>query len=97
MRGTVFAAIAASFVALVFAGKPATATPATAALGYGENHAGVGEQVGRRERYVRKWRRAPYYGGYYAYRPYYWCRPYAYYGYPYYYRRGPGVSFWFGF
>lgn len=88
--------VAAGVAALAFA-KPAAATPASAALAYGEGNAGVVEQVGRRERYVRKWRGGPYY----AYRPYYYgpyvYRPYAYYDYPYYYRRGPGFSFWFGF
>lgn len=89
--------IAAGVAALAFAGaNPALATPAGAALTYGESNAGVVEHVARRDRYVRKWRRGPYYRGY-AYRPYYWGRPYAYYGYPYYYRRGPGISFWFGF
>ena len=99
MRGTLFTAIAAAFVALVLAGKPATAAPATAALAYGESHAGVVEQVGRKYRYSRNYRRGPYYRGYAYrpyYRPYYWGRPYAYYGSPY-YRRGPGASFWFGF
>jgi hypothetical protein len=101
MRGTLTLTIAAGVAALVFAGtKPALATPAGVALAYGENHTGVVEQIGRRDRYARKWHRGPYYRGY-AYRPYYWGRPYAYYddyyGYPYYYRRGPGISFWFGF
>ena len=32
MRGTLYTAIAASFVAFAFAGQPATAAPATAAL-----------------------------------------------------------------
>lgn len=100
MRGTFFAAIAASFVALVFTDAPAAAAPAKAALAYGENHAGVVEHVARKYRYSRQYRRGPYYRGY-AYRPYpywgYWGRPYAYYDYPYYYRRGPGVSLWFGF
>jgi hypothetical protein len=94
MRGTLIAALAVGFAALVFAGKPAAATPANAALAYGETNAGVVEQVGRKYRYSRRYRRGPYYRGY-AYRPYY--RSYGYYGYPYYYRRGPGVSFWFGF
>ena len=102
MRGTVVAGIAAAFAALIFAApKTAQAGPAAAALAFGETNAGVVEQVGKRYRHVRKWRRGPYY----AYRPYrywggpyaYWGRPYGYYGYPYYYRRGPGVSFWFGF
>jgi hypothetical protein len=96
MRGTLIAALAVGFAALVFPGKPATAASATAALSYGESHAGIVEQVGRKYRYSRKYRGRPYYRGY-AYRPYYWGRPYAYYGSPYYYRRGPGVSFWFGF
>ena len=98
MRGTLYTAIAASFVALAFAGQPATAAPATTAFTYGENNAGVVEQIARRDRYARRYYRGPYYRGY-AYRPY-WGRPYAYYdnyyGYPY-YRRGPGVSLWFGF
>lgn len=94
MRGTVFTAIAVAFAALVFAGKPATAAPATAALAYGENQAGIVEQVGRKYRYSRSYRRGPYYRGY-AYRSPYWGRPYGY-RYPY-YRRGPGVSLWFGF
>ena len=96
--------IAAGVAALAFAGvKPALATPAAAALTYGESNAGVVEKVGRRDRYVRRWNRGPYYRGYpgYAYRPYYrpYYGPYAYnyydYGYPY-WRSGPGVSFWFG-
>lgn len=96
MRGTFFTAIAAAFVALVFAGKPATAAPATAALAYGETNAGIVEQVARKYRYSRKYRRGPYYRGY-AYRSPYWGRPYyGSYGWPY-YRRGPGVSLWFGF
>ena len=100
MRRTLIVALAVGFAALVFAGRPATAAPATAALAYGESHAGIVEEVGRKYRYSRKWRRGPYYRGYAYrpyYRPYYRGRPYAYYGYPYYYRRGPGVSFWFGF
>jgi hypothetical protein len=102
MRGTVITATALAFGALILAGaQPAQATPAAAALGYGKTDAGVVEQVARKYRYSRKWRGGPYY----AYRPYrYWGGPYAYYGpryygydYPYYYRRGPGVSLWFGF
>jgi hypothetical protein len=95
MRGTFFTAIAVAFAALVFAGgKPALAAPATAALAYGESQVGIVEQVGRKYRYSRKYRRGPYYRGY-AYRSPYWGRPYGY-RYPY-YRRGPGVSLWFGF
>jgi hypothetical protein len=102
MRGTLIPIIAAGFAALVFVpSKPAAAVPASAAIAYGESNVGVVEQVGRKYRYSRKYRRAPYYRGYayrpYGYRPYgYWNRPYAYYGGPY-YRRGPGVSLWFGF
>lgn len=110
MRGILIPVLAAGFAALAFAGpQPAAATPATSALAYGENQAGVVEQVGRKYRYSRKYRGAPYYRGYayrpygyrsYGYRPYgYWNRPYAYYGsygWPH-YRRGPGVSLWFGF
>jgi hypothetical protein len=76
MRGTLTMTIAASLAALAFAGaKPAVATPAGAALAYGETNAGVVEHVARRDRYVRRWNRG-YSWGYpgYAYRPYY--RPY---------------------
>jgi hypothetical protein len=104
MRGILIPVLAAGFAALAFAGpKPAAATPASAALGYGESNVGVVEKVGRKYRYSRNYRRAPYYRGY-AYRGY-WGRPYGYWGSPYgysgyggwpYYRRGPGVSLWFG-
>jgi hypothetical protein len=99
MRGSLTLTLAAGIAALAFAGaQPAAATPAGAAIAYGESNAGVVEHVGRRDRYVRRWNRGPYYRGYpgYAYRPYY--RPYAYYDYGYpYWGRGPGLSFWFGF
>ncbi len=97
MRGVLIPVIAAGFAALIFAGpKPAAATPAGAALAYGESHAGIVEQVGKRYRYSRNYRRAPYYRGY-AYRPNYWGRPYyGYYGYRrpyygYYGYGGPGI------
>ena len=110
MHGTLIPVIAVGFAALVFAGsKAVVAAPASAALAYGESNIGVVEQVGRKYRYSRKYRRGPYYRGYayrpyggYAYRPYgygYWGRPYGYgygYGWPY-YRRGPGINLWFGF
>ena len=95
MRGTLIATVAAGFAALVFAGaKPAAATPASAALSYDQNNAGMVEEVGRRERYARKWRRGPRFAHRYHRGPY-WYRPYAYYDYPYW--RRPGVSLWFGF
>jgi len=103
MRGTLIAAIAACFAVLILAGaRPALSMPATAAVHYGETHAGVLQEVGKR--YSRNWHRRPYYRGYaYGYQPYgwyrpysYYYRPYAYYDYPYYYRR-PGISLWFGF
>jgi hypothetical protein len=104
MRGTLIPVIAVDFAALIVTGpNPAAAAPASAALADGESNVGVVEQVGRKYRYSRKWRRGPYYRGY-AYRPYgYWGGPYAHgygYGYGYgwpYYRRGPGVSLWLGF
>jgi hypothetical protein len=99
MRATFITAIAAAFATVIFAAPtPAAALPAAKALAYGETNAGTVEQVARKYRYSRKWRRGPAY----AYRPYrYWGGPYAYYGpryygSPYYYRR-PGVSLWFGF
>ena len=86
------AALAAVFFA---APKSASATTAaTPAIQYGETHAGLVQEVGRRyyrRRYVR-----PYYG----YQPYYGYgygyRPYGYYGYGYRYWR-PGISFGFSF
>jgi hypothetical protein len=78
----------AAVAAVVFAApKPASATAATPAVHYGETHAGMVQQVGR-----RYWRRHgyPYVYGYgypsygYGYRPYGYYRPYAYYGGPYY-------------
>jgi hypothetical protein len=100
MREALIPVVAVGFAALIFAGpKPAAAAPTSAALAYGESNVGVVEQVGRKYRYSRKYRRGPYYRGY-AYRPYgYWGRPYGYgygYGWPY-YRRGPGINLWFGF
>ena len=107
MREALIPVVAVGFAALIFAGpKPAAAAPTSAALAYGASNVGVVEQVGRKYRYSRKYRRAPYYRGY-AYRPYgYWGRPYGYWGRPYgygygygwpYYRRGPGINLWFGF
>lgn len=105
MREALIPVVAVGFAALIFAGpKPAAAAPTSAALAYGESNVGVVEQVGRKYRYSRKYRRGPYYRGY-AYRPYgYWGRPYGYWGRPYgygygwpYYRRGPGFNLWFGF
>jgi hypothetical protein len=104
MRGTLITAIATPLIALAIAGTtPSLAAPAAAALAYGKTDAGIDtglvEQVGKKYRYSKRWRRGPYYRGY-AYRPYYY-RPYAYWGpryywgYPYYYRR-PGFSIWLG-
>ena len=96
MRGTLIAALAACFVALVLVSpKPALSMPATAALHYDQTGAGIVHAV--KHRRYGYWRGHPYYRGY-AYRPYY--RPYYYqpygYGYPWYWRR-PGFSIWFGF
>jgi hypothetical protein len=70
MRGTLIAAIAACFAVLILAGaRPALSMPATAAVHYGETHAGVLQEVGKR--YSRNWHRRPYYRGYaYGYQPY---------------------------
>jgi hypothetical protein len=49
MRGTLIAAIAACFAVLILAGaRPALSMPATAAVHYGEMHAGVLQEVGKR-------------------------------------------------
>jgi hypothetical protein len=91
MREALIPVVAVGFAALIFAGpKPAAAAPTSAALAYGESNVGVVEQVGRKYRYSRKYRRGPYYRGY-AYRPYgYWGRPYGYWGRPYGYGYGYG-------
>ena len=88
----------AALAAFVFAApKSASATTAaTPAIQYGETHAGLVQEVGRRyyrRRYVRPYYSyRPYYGYGYGYRPYY--RPYGYYGYGYW---RPGISFGFSF
>jgi hypothetical protein len=87
-----------ALAALVFAApKSASATIAAAPpVQYGETHAGLVQEVGRRyyrRRYVRPYYSyRPYYGYGYGYRPYY--RPYGYYGYGYW---RPGISFGFSF
>lgn len=100
----------AALAALVFAApKSASATAAAApAIQYGETHAGLVQEVGRRyyrRRYVRPYYGyRPHYGYGYGYRPYgyyrpyygygYGYRPYGYYGYRYW---RPGISFGFSF
>lgn len=95
-----------ALAAFVFAApKSASATPAGPAVHYGETHAGMVQEVGRRYRRGRYV--VPYYGyGYgYGYRPYgygYGYRPYGYgygyrpYGYyrPYAYYGGYGYRYW---
>ena len=64
MREVLIPVVAVGFAALIFAGpKPAAAAPTSAALAYGESNVGVVEQVGRKYRYSRKYRRGPYYRG----------------------------------
>jgi hypothetical protein len=99
MRATFIAAIAAAFAVAIFAApKPAQAVPASTALAYGDTDAGMVQRVHKKYRYGRKWRRGPYYAHRHYWGPYAYYGPrYSYWGYPYYYRRGPGVSLWFGF
>ena len=92
MRSVLFTTLAV-LVAIFFVAspKPASATPAAAALNY--SPATASEVVPVRRWYRRRYYRRPYYGRRYYRRPYY-GRPY--YGRRYYYRRRRGVSVYIG-
>lgn len=100
MRGTLVAALFAGLAAMAFA-TPASALPSSTSIQLGAPNTGV-IHVGRRDRwrhYDRRYRGYSYYRPYYRPYPYYYSRPYAYYGYggyPYWYGR-PGISFGFSF
>ena len=87
MRSVLFTTLAV-LVAIFFVAspKPASATPAAAALNY--SPATASEVVPVRRWYRRRYYRRPYYGRRYYRRPYYGRR--------YYYRRRRGVSVYIG-
>jgi hypothetical protein len=97
MRSVLFTTLAV-LVAIFFVAspKPASATPAAAALNY--SPATASEVVPVRRWYRRRYYRRPYYGRRYYRRPYYGRRYYRrpYYGRRYYYRRRRGVSVYIG-
>lgn len=107
MRRTLVLAVVAGFAGLAFA-SPASAMPSPTTTQLGETDAASGViQIGRdrnwrNRNYDRRYRGHYGYGyGYrpysrYSYRPYPYYRPYAHYGYPYWYGR-PGISFGFAF
>jgi len=97
MRSVLFTTLAV-LVAIFFVAspKPASATPAAAALNY--SPATASEVVPVRRWYRRRYYRRPYYGRRYYRRPYYDRRYYRrpYYGRRHYYRRRRGVSVYIG-